>query len=45
MPLLTLLKYLPGENQFFIFKQEYLTIILIDLNLSQTAVMLHSEKI
>lgn len=45
MPLLTLLKYPPGENQFFIFKPEYLTIIHIDLNLSQVAVMLHSGKI
>lgn len=44
MPLLTLLKYCPGENQFFIFKPEYLTIIHIDLNLSEAAVMLHSEE-
>lgn len=45
VPLLTLLKYHPGENQFFVFKPEYLTIIHIDLNQSQIAMMLHSEKI
>lgn len=44
MPLLTLVEYHPGENKFFIFKPEYLTIIHIDLNLSEAAVMLHSEE-
>lgn len=44
VPLLTLLKYPPGENQFFIFKPECLNIIHIDLNLSQTAVVLHLGK-